>query len=222
MQKYKLIEDQVIEFEYHKLYRIEAVRDFGRIKKGQRGGYIENEKNLSHEGDCWIHDDAKVYDQAEVSGNARIMDNVQICEHAKVYGYAEILDNVQIYGNACISNKSLVHGSAQVYGDTKVFGNAQVYQEARIYGDAEVGYQAEIKGHAEISKNGDYYVGKNIWSSGRYFTYTRSNRMWAVGCFYGTSTELIDKANLDTLVSGREYERIVNYVEAMYNDLEND
>ena len=59
MQKYKLIEDQVIEFEYHKLYRIEAVRDFGRIKKGQRGGYIENEKNLSHEGDCWIHDDAK-------------------------------------------------------------------------------------------------------------------------------------------------------------------
>lgn len=33
MQKYKLIEDQVIEFEYHKLYRIEAVRDFGRIKK---------------------------------------------------------------------------------------------------------------------------------------------------------------------------------------------
>lgn len=246
MQKYKLIEDQVIEFEYHKLYRIEAVRDFGRIKKGQRGGYIENEKNLSHEGDCWIHDDAKVYDQAEVSGNARIMDNVQICEHAKVYGYAEILDNVQIYGNAevfdtagvygdsevygeakiygnaSISNKSLVYGSAQVYGNTKVFGNAQVYQEARIYGDAEVGYQAEIKGHAEISKNGDYYVGKNIWSSGRSFTYTRSNRMWAVGCFYGTSTELIDKANLDTLVSGREYERIVNYIEAMYNDLEND
>ena len=97
-----------------------------------------------------------------------------------------------------------------------------VYGFAKVYGSAEVGNNAEIKGVAEISKTMDYYVGKNIWSSGRFFTYPRTNRMWAVGCFYGTSRELIDKANLDTLVSGREYERIVNYVEAMYNDLEND
>ncbi len=93
---------------------------------------------------------------------------------------------------------------------------------AKVYGKAHIVSQAEIRGMAKISKDMDYYVGKNIWSSGRFFTYTRSNRMWAVGCFYGTSTELIDKANLDTLVSGREYERIVNYVESMYNDLEND
>lgn len=168
MQKYKIIESTAIEYEGHKLYRIEALRDFANVKKGDRGGYVETKDNLSHEGNCWIYDDAKVY------------------------------------------------GKAQVYG------NAQVCGFAKVYGSAAVGNNAEIRGVAEISKTMDYYVGKNIWSSGRFFTYTRSNRMWAVGCFYGTSKELIDKANLDTLVSGREYERIVNYVEAMYKDLEND
>ena len=246
MQKYRLLKDQVIEFEYHKLYRIEALRDFGNVKKGDIGGYVETEDNLSHEGLCWIYDDAKAYDQSRVSGNARIQDRVQVSEHAKVgdnanilddvqvYGYAWIYgntqlcgnvlvyDQTQVYGDSCISGNVIIYGKSSIYGNTKIWGNAKIGGETRIHGDAEVGYQAEIKGNAEISRTMDYYVGKNIWSSGRFFTYTRSNKMWAVGCFYGTGTELIDKANLDTLVSGREYERIVNYVEAMYNDLEND
>lgn len=245
MKKFRLIKSTEIEFEYHKLYRIEALRDFGNVKKGDIGGYVESESNLSHSGNCWIYDDAKAYDQSKVSGNARICDNVQICEHAKVhgdtlildwvkiYGYAEVYGKVQIsgyseiygqaqiYGNVTISGYSLVYGRAQIYGNVKLWGNVQVCGDVKIYGDSEVGYQAELKGNAEISRTMDYYVGKNIWSSGRFFTYTRSNKMWTVGCFHGTGKELIDKANLDTLVSGREYERIVNYVEAMYDDLEN-
>ena len=66
----------------------------------------------------------------------------------------------------------------------------------------------------------DYYVGKNIWSGGRYFTYTSPNIMWKVGCFYGTSEELIKKAYKDSELSGRNYERIVKYVEETYNDIE--
>ena len=81
---------------------------------------------------------------------------------------------------------------------------------------------AGIYGNAVISNTRDYYVGKNIWSSGRFFTYTRSNKMWKVGCFYGTGEELIEKAYKDSEVSGREYKRVVEYVEAMYNDLEKD
>ena len=61
----------------------------------------------------------------------------------------------------------------------------------------------------------DYIVFKNWWSSGRYFTWTRSNGMWSVGCFYGTGEELIKKAYNDSDESGREYERIVKYVESI-------
>lgn len=246
MQKYKIIESTAIEYEGHKLYRIEALRDFANVKKGDRGGYVETQDNLSHDGNCWIYDDAKVYGQAKVFEDALILDNAEVFNHAEVYGKAQIRDNTEVhgyskvydnaevtdraqvfglakvFGNATLSNRVEVYSEAQVYGKAQVYGNAAVYGFAKVYGSAAVGNNAEIKGVAEISKTMDYYVGKNIWSSGRFFTYTRSNRMWAVGCFYGTSKELIDKANLDTLVSGREYERIVNYVEAMYNDLEND
>lgn len=45
--------------------------------------------------------------------------------------------------------------------------------------------------------------------------------MWAVGCFYGTSKELIEKAYKDSELSGRNYERVVKYVEEMYKDIEN-
>ena len=39
--------------------------------------------------------------------------------------------------------------------------------------------------------------------------------MWKVGCLYDTGEELIQKAYKDSEVSGREYKRIVEYVEAM-------
>ena len=54
---------------------------------------------------------------------------------------------------------------------------------------------------------------KNFWSSGRYFTYTRSNGMWTVGCFHGTGEELIRKAYADSQEKGWQYERVVRYVE---------
>ena len=42
--------------------------------------------------------------------------------------------------------------------------------------------------------------------------------MWRVGCFYGTGEELIKKAYRDSEESGREYERVVNYVNSILKD----
>ena len=74
---------------------------------------------------------------------------------------------------------------------------------------------------AVIESKHDWIVFKNWWSSGRHFTWTRSNNMWSVGCFYGTGEELIKKAYQDNKKSGREYERVVHYVEDVVKD-END
>ena len=52
------------------LYCIKALRDFGNVAKGDIGGWIEGEKNLSHEGDAWVFGNAWVYGNAEVYGNA--------------------------------------------------------------------------------------------------------------------------------------------------------
>ena len=64
----------------------------------------------------------------------------------------------------------------------------------------------------------DYIVFKNWRSSGRYFTWTRNNNMWSVRCFFGTGEELIAKAYKDSELSGREYERVVRYVESIINE----
>ena len=126
-KKYKLTEETK-EWYGHTLHRIEALKDFGNVKAGDKGGWIEKEENLSQD------------------------------------------DNAEVYGDAW------------VYGDAEVCGDA------------------------------DYIVFKNWWSSGRYFTWTRSNNMWKAGCFFGTGEELIKKAYTDSEKSGREYERIVKYV----------
>ena len=36
------------------LFRIKALKDFGNVKKGDLGGFIEKTDNLSQEGNCWV------------------------------------------------------------------------------------------------------------------------------------------------------------------------
>ena len=175
MKKYKLTDESII-IDGRKMYRIEALKDFDWVKKGDKGGFIESENNLSQEYNCWVYGDAKVYGDAVVCGDAMVWGNADICGDAKVYGDADI------------------------YGNAKVCGNAEIY------------------GNAKIGSNSDYIVFKNWWSSGRYFTWTRSNNMWRVDCFYGTGEELIAKAYKDSELSGREYERVVKYVQSILKD----
>ena len=125
MKKYELLVDDTITFFGVQLFRIKALISFSGIEKGEVGGYIASEKNLSQYGNAWV------------SGNA------------------------------------------------KVYGNA------------------------------DYIVFKNTWSSGRYFTYTKSNKNWRVGCFYGNGYELIRKAYKDSQKSGDFYKAYVEFVEKL-------
>ena len=188
--KYELIPSDI-----EGLFRVKALKDFNNVKKGDIGGYIQSEINLSQLGDCWIYDNAKVYD------NAIVCDNVQVWNNAQIYGYAVVVDNAKVCDNAEIGGKARIEGNAVIQGNAEVSGNA------RIWGNVDV------SGDAIISSDKDYIVFKNWWSSGRYFTWTRSNNMWKVGCFYGSGEKLIAKAYKDSEESGREYERIVKYIE---------
>lgn len=181
-KKYELLKDDFIEYKGRKLYRIKALKDFGNIKAGDLGGYIENENNLSHKGTCWIYDNAgaydnakvfenaqirnnaEVYDNAQVSGNAIVYDNAEIHEDAQVFGNAiiydnaEILEDAEVYGNAKIYNDAEIFGRANIYGIAKVyenssvFGDARVYGYAQIYGDARVFNTAHVHEYAKINK----------------------------------------------------------------------
>ena len=219
-KKYKLT-DETINLNGVTLYRIEALKYFGEIKKGDKGGFIESENNLAHEGDAWVSDNAHVYgnacvfDNSQVYGNAFVSGYAQVYGDAFVYGNAWLYDNTRVCGYARVADNARVYGDANVCDDSSVFGSALVYDNARVCGDALVRGYACVCGDAEISNKSDYIVFQNWWSSGRYFTWTRSNNMWSVGCFYGMGEELIKKAYKDSELSGREYERVVRYVESI-------
>ena len=107
------------------LHRIRAVRNFNGVKKGQLGGYVESEDNLSHDGEAWVGENARVYGEAWVGDNARVYGNAVVCDNAKVFR------NAQVFGNARISRNSWVHGSAWVGGNTEtngtwIFGTARI------------------------------------------------------------------------------------------------
>ena len=207
------------------LYRIKALKDFNDVKKGDIGGYIQSENNLSQLDDCWIYDNAKVYDNAFVMGkakvcddarvydNARVRNNAQVCDNAQIYGYAKVCDNAQIYDNAVVVGNAKVCDNAEIGGKARIEGNAVIQGNAEVSGNARIWGNVDVSGDAIISSDKDYIVFKNWWSSGRYFTWTRSNNMWKVGCFYGSGEKLIAKAYKDSEESGREYERIVKYIE---------
>jgi hypothetical protein len=117
-KKYELTENRV-EVGGRTLYQIRAVRSFSNVNEGDLGGWIATEDNLSHDGDCWVFENAWVCDDAKVYGSAKVYGN------AWVYGEAWVSGDAEVYGDAC------VYGKVWVHGDTKVYGRARL--SARNY-----------------------------------------------------------------------------------------
>lgn len=92
MKKYEMTSN-VKEFLGHKLFQIKALKDFGDVKAGDLGGYIEKEENLSHNGNAWVYDNVKVYDNAKVFGDAQVLGNARVCGNAQIYNDALICDS---------------------------------------------------------------------------------------------------------------------------------
>ena len=142
------------------LYRIKYLRYlycgsgyFSCISRGELGGYLESENNLSHYSNACVCDNACVFGDAYVYDNARVCDNACVCGNACVFGDARVCDNACVCGNAC------VFGDAYVYDNARVCDNACVCGNACVFGDARVCDNACVCGNACVF--GDAYVYDN-------------------------------------------------------------
>ena len=123
MKKYELT-DETIEVYGTALRRIKALKDFGNVKKGELGGYVESEHNLSQEGNCWVCGNAKVCGDAEVCGNAWVFGNAEVYGNAKVYGNAWVYGNAEVCGNAKVCGDAdyiIIKGLGSKYRNTTIF-----------------------------------------------------------------------------------------------------
>ena len=105
MKKYELIREG-------KLFRIIALKDFNGVRKGYFGGVVENRNNLGQQGNCWIHENAKV------TGNAKVRGDAQVSGDAKVYGNAKVYSTAYVSGNAKATKEVITFGNIFDYDIT--------------------------------------------------------------------------------------------------------
>lgn len=196
------------------LRRIRATTNFGGVHKGDIGGWIGCQKNLSQWGHAWVADNAMVYGNALVEGDACVYGNAIIKNNAWIRSQS------MVFGNAIVDDSAIVSNDAKVYGDAFIGGDARIVECAKVGGIVYISGGARICGDAVVEKREDAIWFRNIWSSGRDFTYTRSNDKWVVGCFYGSGDELIKKAYADSETKGKCYEAIVRATEAIYKEMD--
>lgn len=151
MKKYEMIKENG-----EKLFRIKALKTFGNVKKGDVGGYIEKEENLSHEGNCWVFDeaivrnDARVYEDAQILRKAKIANKAEVYGNATVYGNAMVISKAKVYDNAKVGRHATITDNAQVFGDALVTGCSYIGDWAKIHGRASIFNCVNIDGEAEV------------------------------------------------------------------------
>ena len=186
----------------HTLHRIRAVKDFGNVKKGDLGGWIESEENLSQEGNCWVYDNAIVCYRANVSENAVIRFSACVFGEAKIRGNAKVRKGATVTGQAIVRGESVLSEYAHVGGNAVIDGSSFICGHAKILGDAYVTgcfpLITEIKGYAiindcaYITNTNDVIVIGPIRSRNRFTTFykTRMHDIWvSCGCFHGSLTD---------------------------------
>ena len=153
--KYEIIKTDTMEVDFHQVYRIK------NVNTGELGGYIENEDNLSQEGNCWVHRNAIVYGRARVCDNAQIMDCAKVCgdrfsgdiivyNNARVREKAKVRCNAKVFHNADIFGEAIVEGSAEVSENAQVYDKSQVYGWVKVKGNSKICGKTQINNHSEV------------------------------------------------------------------------
>lgn len=123
-KKYEILENISIQIEDGvKLYRIRALRNIGMVKKGQLGGFIEKEYNLSQDGESWVGGNAWVFMNAQVKDNATVSGDAIVFGRAKILNDAIVTDNSKVYDNTRVINNAAVYGNVKIGGNSLIEDN---------------------------------------------------------------------------------------------------
>ena len=184
------------------LRRIRAVKEFGFIKAGDVGGWIESEKNLSHDDDAWVGGNARVNGNAWVNENAQVEGNAWVGGNAWIGGNARVKGNALLKGYVLVERNAIVDENALVEGSALVGGNAWIGGNARVKGNALVGGKAWVGGNAWVDENAKIFSINHILIIGpagsrndfTTFYMDKDNEITVkCGCFLGKTDEFLKK-----------------------------
>ena len=129
-KKFKMTDETITAENGRTLHRIVALKDFGNVHNGDKGGFIERESNLSQEGNCWVYGDAKVFEYSNVEDNAIVRG-----QHAEVFGHTKVRGNAIVEGNAVIAGRLVdIRDNAKIAGRVLISGWASISGSTIIKG----------------------------------------------------------------------------------------
>lgn len=152
MKKFELTSEFITNIFGTKLFRIKALIEFGNVKAGELGGFVEKEENLSQDGNAWVCGNAWVYDNARVYGDACV------CGDARVYGDVCVCGDARVCGDA---GYATVHGFGSEYRTTTFFktkaGDIGV-KCGCFYGNLSEFRKKVVETHGETKKAKEYLM----------------------------------------------------------------
>lgn len=167
MKKYELTKTKYDHFGII-LHRIRALRNFGDVKAGSLGGFVQSEDNLSHDGTCWIYNNALVYLEATIKDDAKALDECWIWNRATLRERATakhkcfLSGDVDVFGQAVIKDeacctdfskifyKCVVRERAGVSGKAWCHGKSELSGFSRAAGDAELTGTFKLRGNGKV------------------------------------------------------------------------
>lgn len=134
IKKFELTEETK-NFYGRKLYRIRALKDFGNVKAGDLGGWVEREANLSQYGECWVYNWAIACGESHISGAATVEWNAVVSEQASISGHAKVCMNAHVYGHAHVMDNAIVGGMWHIRDYVRVCCGTVLYGKNTLGGE---------------------------------------------------------------------------------------
>lgn len=127
------------------VYRIRALVDIPLhgVKAGDLGGFIESDKNLSHQGNAWVADEAVVMGKGGITGDVLVKDtavvrNSTLAGHAVVEGEA-LVEECDIEGDSHVFSHQAIVKNCTFRGQ-----NIQIVEEARVENVFDSGFATSV------------------------------------------------------------------------------
>lgn len=136
--------------------QIQALRDFGNVKAGTLGGYIQSEANLSHDGLCWIADNAVALERSEIKDDAQVWGQAIITDHAGILGNASVHGQAEVWGYVMLKDWANVTDQVLLYDHVLIQDTTSVYGLVKIMGNVRISFHAVIEGTGQGIFIADY------------------------------------------------------------------
>jgi len=179
LKKYEFT-DETKEVDGRILHRIMAVSDSMVAKRGDLGGFIETDYNLSQEDSAWVGGYACVYDRSCVIGSALVMGNAIVHDYVWVSGLAYVGGNAKVSGSSLVSDGAVVTDNAVIEGNARVVGHTILNKDAFVTRSTHfitIGAIGSRNGYTTFFRNKDNGISVNC------------------GCFNGSIEEFLDRVN---------------------------